>query len=110
MLDFVKKYLRQFERAINSIGLKFISKFCIDKENTWGLNDKKPTKSLKNELIEIKCYRLNSYVPQINLTQQNGKSSKFNTEFSDNKFEDEDDEDCNLSEDEEEKSQVQNSS
>jgi len=31
LLDFIKKYLRRVETAINQIGIKFIQKYCIDK-------------------------------------------------------------------------------
>ena len=31
LLDFIKKYLRPIETAINSMGIKFIQKYCIEK-------------------------------------------------------------------------------
>ena len=31
LLEFIKKFLRRVEAAINSIGIKFIHKYCVDK-------------------------------------------------------------------------------
>lgn len=31
LLDFIKKYLRRVETALNQLGIKFIQKYCLDK-------------------------------------------------------------------------------
>ena len=69
LLDFIKKYLRRVETAINQIGIKFIQKYCIDKLGSKSIQSehgvkatysKSKTKKLseeKNEVIQIRSYR-----------------------------------------------------
>jgi hypothetical protein len=44
LLDFIKKFLRPIEHAINSMGVKFIQKYCIEKMR----GDAGPSKTKKS--------------------------------------------------------------
>lgn len=65
LLDFIKKYLRRVETAINQIGIKFIHKYCIDKlgsksiqsENVLKAAKTKKLSEEKNDVIQIRSYR-----------------------------------------------------
>jgi len=67
LLDFIKKYLRRVETAINQIGIKFIQKYCIDKLGSKSIqsenvlkaanNKTKKLSEEKNDVIQIRSYR-----------------------------------------------------
>ena len=63
LLDFIKKYLRRIENALNHIGIKFIQKYCIEKmgsksiQNELKLDKNKKLQEDKNDVIQIKSYR-----------------------------------------------------
>ena len=66
LLDFVKKFLRRIETALKSVGIPFITKYCLEKYCSFAQQSpvKKPThKSLlneKNEIIQIPCFKKQS--------------------------------------------------
>ena len=47
LLDFIKKYLRRVETAINQIGIKFIQKYCIDKLGSKSIQSENVVKTAK---------------------------------------------------------------
>ena len=49
LLEFIKKFLRRVEAAINSIGIKFIHKYCIDKLGSFTIQKESGNKGLKNK-------------------------------------------------------------
>jgi hypothetical protein len=109
LLDFIKKFMRRVEQAINSLGPKFIQKFCIEKMRG---DHKTPTQALAQIKTYKKLTALQSakLFQQIHCPEQTPKKNLYLTPNStQSNFHDTNrnhEEDCNLDEPEEEKQQV----
>jgi len=53
LLDFIKKYLRRVETAINQIGIKFIQKYCIDKLGSKSIQSENVLKAANNNTQKL---------------------------------------------------------
>ena len=112
LLDFIKKFLRQIENAITQMGSKFIQKYCIEKlrdqSKTSPSKNKKSFES-KNELTQIKCYKKYTAVEAAKIFQEKHEEKALYTSpltSQGNMYDTrmmEPEEDCNLSDNEEEK-------
>lgn len=54
LLDFVKKYLRRVEAALKSVGLPFITKYCLEKYGSTAATSSSPLKKKQKNLLNDK--------------------------------------------------------
>lgn len=104
LLEFVQKFCRRIENALkNSLGMQFITKYCLQKYGSYPSQKQNDLVIDKEEIVQMTCYKRPN---AIQMLRDNEKMKKSQTK---KKIEGKlplVEEDCNLSDEEEEKTQT----
>lgn len=116
LLEFVQKFLRKIELALKKIGMPFIMNYCLEKYGTLGGKQKGKADHGKNDIVQIQCFKAKAVIEAANIQLIDHKDTPMNqTASTMRKTGSIDggyvtpDEDCNLSDGEEEKTQTHHS-